>query len=228
MCAVRYIPWQHFPKVERMKHLLIALLMLSQVFISARSEVLLPTDAELQAEAVRGLRWAFYAPNGYRWEYSGALLLHDGELTHSASSKTLVMLGEQLTISAPLFTLHKVDAADMAGPAQLASGDVLVGLYHTHPCVPDVYFSQYFSPQDLIAPRAFHVPAFILDECTGLVHEFDPQLDQVEDSADIRVIVRRDGSSRRVLLPKGRLVGDIGDRGPNLTQLIALFYDNTP
>jgi len=207
---------------------MLALWTLSGAFCIARADSPAPTDAELQAEAVRGLRWAFYAPNGYRWEYSGALLIHNGELTHSASDKTLVMIGEQLTSSAPLFTLHQADAADMVGPAHLASGDTLVGLYHTHPCATGVYFSQYFSPQDLIAPRFFRVPAFILDECTGRVHEFDPQIDRVEDSADIRVIARRDGTSRRVLLPKGRLVGDIGDQGPDLSRLAALLTDDTP
>jgi hypothetical protein len=33
-------------------------------------------EAAMQETAVRALRWAFYAPNGYRWEYSGILFIH--------------------------------------------------------------------------------------------------------------------------------------------------------
>src|SRR5882762_2631609 len=46
-------------------------------------------ESELQGMAVRALRWAFYAPNGYRWEYSGILVIRDGRLEYSVSPRTL-------------------------------------------------------------------------------------------------------------------------------------------
>jgi hypothetical protein len=157
-------------------------------------------EEELQATATRALRWAFYAPNGYRWEFSGILVTRDGQLGYSPFPRTLGL----------------VDAADMDVEKQRASGDTLVGLYHTHPCKPGAYFSQYFSPQDLISAFFWHVPTFILDECTGKVHEFDPIQDRAADSGIIVRMLMRDGHRRWLHMPAGRVVGDIGDQGPDL------------
>jgi hypothetical protein len=158
-------------------------------------------EEELQAVAVRALRWAFYAPNGYRWEFSGILTTRDGQLGYSPFPRTLKL----------------VDAAAMDVEKQLVSGDRLLGLYHTHPCNPGVYFSQYFSPADLISAFFWHVPTFMLDECTGKVHEFDPLQDRAADSGIVVRMLMRDGHRRWIRLPAGRVVGDIGDQGPDLS-----------
>jgi hypothetical protein len=158
-------------------------------------------ESQLQGLAVRALRWAFYAPNGYRWEYSGVLTTRDGQLVYSAFPRTLKM----------------VDAVEMDAEKLLVPGDTLVGLYHTHPCKPDEYFSQYFSPQDLVSAFYYHVPSFILDECTGEVHEFDPARDRAVDTGTVVKVLRRDGSRTWVRLPAGRVVGDIDDQGPDLS-----------
>jgi len=168
-------------------------------------------EAPLQEMAVRALRWAFYTPNGYRWEFSGILVMREGELTYSAFPRTQKL----------------VDAVDMDVEKQRVSGDTLVGLYHTHPCKPDAYFSQYFSPQDLISAFFWHVPTFILDECTGKVHEFDPVQDRAADSGIVVRMLMRDGKRRWLRLPAGRVVGDIGDQGPDLS-LIERLTAATP
>jgi hypothetical protein len=158
-------------------------------------------DTQLQTLAVRALRWAFYAPNGYRWEYSGILTTHEGQLVYSSFPRTLKM----------------VDAVEMDAEKLRAPGDTLIGLYHTHPCKPEEYFSQYFSPQDLVSAFFYHVPSFILDECTGEVHEFDPARDRAFDTGTVVKVMRKDGSRTWVRLPAGRVVGDIGDQGPDLS-----------
>ena len=155
----------------------------------------------IQSTAVRALRWAFYARNGYRWEYAGILIRRNGELGYSAFPRTL----------------KKVDAVEMDPSKQQAPGDMLVALYHTHPCNPRDYFPQYFSPQDLISAFFWHVPTFILDECTGEVHEFDPALDRVSDTGVVVEVRTQSGRTRRVRLPAGRIVGNIDDRGPDLS-----------
>lgn len=160
----------------------------------------------LQPAAIHALRWAFYAPNGYRWEYGGILVLRNGEVMNNAFPRTL----------------KKVDAVPMDADQQLNSGDVLVGLYHTHPCKSKEYFSEFYSPQDLISVYFYHVPSFILDECTGDVHEFDPAVDHARDSGTVVTIRRLDGTPRLVHLPAGRIVGNIGDRGPDLSAIEAL------
>ncbi|GEM_PF-1254703 len=165
-------------------------------------------EGAMQATAVRALRWAFYAPNGYRWEYSGILIIRDGQLGYSAFPRTL----------------KKVDAVEMDPEKQRAPGDTLVALYHTHPCKPREYFPQYFSPQDLVSAFFWHVPTFILDECTGDVHEFDPTLDRARDTGVAVVIRLKNGRSRRVRLPAGRIVGNIGDRGPDLSLIESLMH----
>lgn len=164
-------------------------------------------EAQLQAMATRALRWAFYAPNGYRWEYSGILVTHDGELHYSPAPSTL----------------QKVDAVEMDADKQRMPGDVLVGLYHTHPCKSEEYFSQYFSPQDLVSAFFYRVPSFILDECTGKVHEFDPVHDVAADTGTVVAVMRKDGSHKWLRLPSGRVVGDIGDQGPDLSAIERLM-----
>lgn len=162
-----------------------------------------PNDDPLPSAAVHALRWAFYAPNGYRWEYGGILVLHNGEIMNNAFPHTL----------------KKVDAVGMDAEHELNPGDKLVGLYHTHPCKSKEYFSQYYSPQDLISVYYYHVPSFILDECTGQVHEFDPEIDHARGSGAVVTVQRADGTPRIVHLPSGRIVGSIGDSGPDLSQI---------
>jgi len=164
-------------------------------------------DVQLQAAALRALRWAFYAPNGYRWEYSGILEVHEGEIVRSPVPRTLKM----------------VDAVEMDADKLRTPGNVLVGIYHTHPCKPDEYFSQYFSPQDLVSAFYYHVPSFILDECTGEVHEFDPAHDRAADTGTVVKVIRKDGKRLWVRLPSGRVVGDIGDEGPDLSAIERLM-----
>jgi len=123
----------------------------------------------------------------------------------------------------PRTSFKLVDAVGMDVEKQRISGDTLVGLYHTHPCKPNAYFSQYFSPQDLISAFFWHVPTFILDECTGKVHEFDPVQDRAADSGIVVRMLMRDGKKRWLRLPAGRVVGDIGDQGPDLSLLERLM-----
>ncbi len=160
-------------------------------------------DSSLESAAVNAERWAFYAPNGYRWEYGGILVLRDGEVMYNAFPRTLKM----------------VDAVPMDAYKQLQPGDKLIGLYHTHPCKSKEYFSQYYSPQDLISVYFYHVPSFILDECTGDVHEFDPAVDRARATGKVLTIMRPNGTRRVVHLPSGRIVGNIGDHGPDLSDI---------
>ena len=168
-------------------------------------------DLQLQDAALHALRWAFYAPNGYRWEYSGILEVHEGEIVHSLVPRTLKM----------------VDAVEMDADKLRTPGNVLVGLYHTHPCKSDEYFPQYFSPQDLVSAFFYHVPTFILDECTGEVHEFDPLRDRAADTGTVVRVLRKDGTRTWVRLPAGRVVGDIGDQGPDLSLIEQLMSNTT-
>lgn len=54
------------------------------------------------------------------------------------------------------------------------AGWKLVADFHTHPCLPDSHLPGYFSPQDTMENIAKRITGFVLDQCTGKVHEFDP------------------------------------------------------
>ena len=45
---------------------------------------------------------------------------------------------------------------------------------HSHPCLPDTHEVSFFSPADVIEYIASRTTGYMLDECTGEVHEFIP------------------------------------------------------
>jgi hypothetical protein len=86
----------------------------------------------------------------------------------------------------------------------LKQGELMMGTYHTHLCMAH-YYHAVFSKQDVISAFLTGVPEFMLDECTGLVHEFDSRADQ---SATPRL--RHRSSARTATSWWYRIVGDIG------------------
>jgi len=187
---------------------MIARMLVALVLAAAAPLAALADEADMQTTAVRALRWAFFAQNGYRWEYGGIIVVHDGQLGHSVVPGTLKM----------------IDSVEIDVDKLRAPGDRLVALYHTHPCKSKEFFPQYFSPNDLISAFFYHVPTFILDECTGDVHEFDPAGDHsADDPAGIVTILTKSGAQRRVRLLAGRIVGNIGETGPDLSLIEELM-----
>jgi len=189
-----------------MARMLIALLMAAVPFTSLAADEA-ADETGVQQTAVRALRWAFFAQNGYRWEYGGIIVVHDGQLGHSIVPGTMKM----------------IDAVEIDVEKLRAPGDTLVALYHTHPCKSKEYFPQYFSPNDLISAFFYHVPTFILDECTGDVHEFDPAPNHAAYGGAFVTVLRKDGSERRVHLLAGQIVGNIGETGPDLSLIEELM-----
>jgi hypothetical protein len=54
------------------------------------------------------------------------------------------------------------------------AGFELAADIHSHPCLPADHAPSYFSPQDVMANTATKTIGYMLDECTGKVHEFIP------------------------------------------------------
>lgn len=84
------------------------------------------------------------------------------------------------------------------GDRELEKLGILVGSYHTHPCLPDHYV-EFFSSDDLEEPIFYHRTAFMGDFCTGNVHEFKPG-----DKPDAQ---QPDNDEKSFYLSKGRLIG---------------------
>jgi hypothetical protein len=61
------------------------------------------------------------------------------------------------------------------------TGWKLAAGYHAHPCLPDSHFPWLFSPQDMANAFYMGVPEFVVDQCSGKVHEFDPKVDKQND-----------------------------------------------
>lgn len=57
-------------------------------------------------------------------------------------------------------------------------GYAQVGDYHTHPCSGDIESNLYFSDTDTAGNKRMHLLGYMLDECTGLVHVFNPLYDR--------------------------------------------------
>ncbi len=96
---------------------------------------------------------------------------------------------------------------------QLHWGDRIVGTYHVHLCMAG-YYHQYFSVQDVVVAIFSGVPEFMLDECTGDVHEFDPHQDKIHDTGIDGHIV---GPHCELLIrhiPEGRIIGNINEIEP--------------
>lgn len=86
-------------------------------------------------------------------------------------------------------------------------GYKMVADYHSHPCLPDSHAVEFFSPQDIAGDTALRIVGFMLDECTGAVHEFTPGRDAPND-------VQVD-EMELIFLTRGRVVGHIVVDGKN-------------
>lgn len=95
----------------------------------------------------------------------------------------------------------------------LGFDDVLLGTFHIHLCMPG-YYHAYFSTTDVITAIFSGVPEFMLDECTGEVHEFDPHKDRVRDTGIDATICGPNGEALHRHLPSGRIIGNIHETLP--------------
>lgn len=152
----------------------------------------------LQDLATRALRQAHDEPNGTIYEHGGMLIENQGALRYME----------------PYPDNDQPDGVRTINKSLLLQGDTLVGTYHTHPCLAG-YYHQYFSVPDVIVAIFTRVPEFMLDECSGEVHEFFSATDSVhETGADVTVHHICTGETKVVHLPAGRIVGNVGVTEP--------------
>ena len=155
---------------------------------------------ELEHTAVLALKDLRQWPHAAEWEYSGFIVNRHGAL---------------LYVSAP----HTDQASDHVIPdilTRLLPGDKLAGIYHNHPCYSTTHYTDYFSRADLIQAKFYDVPAFMLDNCTGDVHEFDWSVDNVRATGKDQHVILPDGRAVVYHLTPGRIVGNIGITSRNL------------
>lgn len=120
---------------------------------------------------------------------------------------------------------QKPDGRYVVGPVRSdASGDSvgmshtvpagwkLVADYHTHPCLADTHYVDFFSPQDLSNSFSSKIIGFMGSLCDGNVHEFDPSRDSPND-------VKVDDD---IYLTHGRIIGKISVDGKSVQPVTGL------
>lgn len=160
----------------------------------------------LEWAAIRAASHAFDMPDAKHVEYGGVITEHDGKLQWSAFPHTD----------------HSPDSVRIDIKKMVMPGDFLVGVYHIHPCMPRSHYTHLLSPPDVMMAYFFGVPQFMLDECTGDVHEYDPLRDHVRDTGE-EVAVRGEHCERiTAVLPVGRIIGNIGKHTEDVEPLVLL------
>jgi len=134
---------------------------------------------------------------------------------HDSATGTVVEHGGMLIKSGDDYRFVEPAQGDETGIrvvdfSQLKAGEQLIGTYHTHLCMAH-YYHGLFSKQDVIAAYLTGVPEFMLDECTGEVHEFNSRVDHVWETGVPSHIFGKDCEKVDILLPVGRVVGNIGE-----------------
>lgn len=89
------------------------------------------------------------------WEYGSIVVYKNGKYYHK-----------------DLLTDKKENKVYLAVRKLQAPDEQLVALYHVHPCNKK-YWSERHSLPDVSISLYWGVPSFVLDSCTGNVHEYD-------------------------------------------------------
>jgi len=132
--------------------------MLRIIIAGILTSILPPQTSTIDAIARAALVESFHSPNGDKWEYGGIIAEYNGKYYASAPR----------TIQSPIGLEYKV--RDL-----LPEGYKLAGSYHTHPCIFG-YDQTHFSEKDVISTSQDQQPAFILDQCTGIVYRLNPSM----------------------------------------------------
>lgn len=78
-------------------------------------------------------------------------------------------------------------------------GTTRVADIHSHPCVPE-HVTGKFSPEDMIESITTRTTAYMVDQCTGDVHEFVPGVSKPDDVYD---------SDAELWLSAGNIIGKV-------------------
>jgi len=154
----------------------------------------------LQTIAMAALLAAKHSPSGTTNEHGGMLYGHPSDFGPVVEYVEPTPGGSPTSVT-------------VVDRSQLGPDDVLLGTYHVHLCM-EGYYHAYFSTTDVVTAILSGVPEFMLDECTGEVHEFDPHQDRVHDTGIDGTICGPNGEALKRHLPSGRIIGNIHESEP--------------
>lgn len=135
-----------------MKNKLLFLLLIFPIF----SHAAIPA---VQTAVVNSFKDYFFQEHHEGWEYGSIVVYKNGKYYHKN-----------------IITENKIDAVYIPVRYLKAPDEQLVALYHVHPCNKK-YWSDHLSLPDVSIGLYWGVPSFILDTCTGNVHEYDEDIE---------------------------------------------------
>jgi Domain of unknown function (DUF4329) len=98
----------------------------------------------------------------------------------------------------PIQSTYSGDSLETS--SSVPAGWKLVANYHSHPCNNESHFTTFFSPIDISNNLSHRITGFMVDLCSGDVHEFDPSKDSPNDT---------EMPDEGRFATKGRIVGHI-------------------
>jgi len=153
----------------------------------------------IEDTAILALKAAKHTPTGTTLEHGGMIFSRD-----SGEWGTLIEYVEPVPGGSAI-------GVQVINKKLLLPTDELLATYHLHLCMTG-YYQQVFSRTDIRVAIISDVPEFMLDECTGDVHEFDPEVDFNEKAKGMDAhLFDKDGGLVILHLPFGRIIGNIGE-----------------
>jgi len=156
----------------------------------------------IELTAVAALLNAYHSPSGLTNEHGGMIY------NHPTNAGIVVEYVEPTPEGDPT-SVTVIDRKMLK-----ARDGTLLATYHVHLCL-EGYYHAYFSVADVMVAIFSGVPEFMLDECTGDIHEFDPKVDKIRGPGGIDGhIFGSNGEKLDRHLPGGRIIKNIGETQP--------------
>lgn len=169
-------------------------LLLPPVMVAAQTD--LPPELVKLLKAESNSDWHRFATRKEAVLYSAARLTKCS--THYECAGTIALDSDGRYVSIPVYTNYQSD--HVAIHSQVPVGFKMVAMIHSHPCLPG-YDTGFYSPQDLMASILSRMPSYMVDLCTGDVHQFLPGTDKPDD-------VQPEGE--QIYMSAGTIVGNVG------------------
>lgn len=151
----------------------------------------------IENTAILALKEAKHSPTGMIREHGGMIFQRDSEFGPLVEYLEPIQGG-------------KFDGVRVIDKDQLLKSDKLLATYHIHLCMAG-YYHQVFSAQDVIVAILSGIPEFMLDTCSGEIHEFDSKIDKIHDTGIDGHLFGPNCEELLRHLPSGRIIGNIGE-----------------
>jgi proteasome lid subunit RPN8/RPN11 len=175
---------------------LIAVLALLLPSVMAAAQTGLPPELAKLLNVNDPTDWHRFATKKEAVLYAAARLVKCS--THYECAGTIAKDSDGRFVAVPVWTNYQSDHVEIH--SRVPVGFSVVAMIHSHPCLPG-YETGFYSPQDLMASILVRTPSYMVDLCTGDVHQFLPGTDRPDD-------VQPEGE--QIYMSAGTIIGNVG------------------